>query len=264
MVASDDAAVLGVLSSRLHQQWFVANSARIGVYDGDAVYVKGACFDAFPFPDFSGRARAEIAILAEEIDALRTKVLANHAFLSMTGLYNARARLVAGAVLTEAERTIHEAGCIGLLDHLHQRLDAAVLAAYGWSADLSAQEGVARLVALNREREVEEGRGEVRFLRPDFQMGRVRTSRRAVQVEAMLDPAASLPTLPDAPGPMASALLHALRQEGVPVGPRALAARFGGRRGRRMEDRIEQTLAVLAVAGSVQRTEKGWFTPRRV
>lgn len=117
---------------------------------------------------------------------------------------------------------------------------------------------------MNRERAVEEGRGEVRFLRPDFQSGRVKTSRRAVQVEANLDVAARLPLLPEAPGPMASALLHALRQEGVPVGPRALAARFSGRRGRRMEDRIEQTLAVLAVAGSVQRTPDGWFTPRRV
>ncbi|MOA58421.1 hypothetical protein D3C78_1828210 [compost metagenome] len=85
-----------------------------------------------------------------------------------------------------------------------------------------------------------------------------------MQVEAPLGVAASLPILPEAPGPMASALLHALRQEGVPVAPRALAARFGGRRGRRMEDRIEQTLAVLAVAGSVQRTQDGWFTPRRV
>ncbi|MNS64343.1 hypothetical protein D3C72_974660 [compost metagenome] len=264
VIASDDAAILGVLSSRLHKQWFVANSARIGVYDGDAVYVKSACFDAFPFPDLSGRAGAEIAVLADEIDGLRARVIAQYGFLSMTGLYNARVRLAAGAALCEADRAVHDAGCIGLLDHLHRRLDGAVLSAYGWPADLPAQEAVARLVALNRERANEEARGEVRFLRPDFQLGRVKTSHRPVQVEATLDVAANLPSLPDAPGPMASALLHALRQEGVPVNPRDLAARFGGRRGRRMEDRIEQTLAVLAVAGSVQRTDKGWFTPRRV
>lgn len=260
-MASDDAAVLGVLSSRLHGDWALA---RGGTLEDRPVYTKGACFDAFPFPDLSGRARAEIAILADEIDALRAQVLERHDFLSMTGLYNARARWAAGVTLTEAERAVHEAGCIGLLDHLHRRLDAAVLSAYGWPADLPSQEAVTRLVALNRERAVEEGRGEVRFLRPDFQSGRVKTSRRAVQVEANLDVAASLPLLPEAPGPMASALLHALRQEGVPVGPRALAARFSGRRGRRMEDRIEQTLAVLAVAGSVQRTPDGWFTPRRL
>jgi hypothetical protein len=260
-MASDDAAVLGVLSSRLHGDWALAQG---GTLEDRPVYTKGPCFDAFPFPDLSGRVRAEIAILADEIDALRAQVLERHDFLSMTGLYNARARWAAGGTLTEAERAVHEAGCIGLLDHLHRRLDAAVLSAYGWPADLPAQEAVTRLVALNRERAVEEGRGEVRFLRPDFQSGRVKTSRRAVQVEANLDVAASLPLLPEAPGPMASALLDALRQEGMPVGPRALAARFSGRRGRRMEDRIEQTLAVLAVAGSVQRTPDGWFTPRRV
>ncbi|WP_409018487.1 type IIL restriction-modification enzyme MmeI [Brevundimonas vesicularis] len=59
------------------------------------------------------------------------------------------------------------------------------------------------------------------------------------------------------------ALLQALRSEGLPVGPAALASRFSGRSGRRTEDRIAQTLAVLAVAGTVQRTEHGWFAPRR-
>lgn len=260
-VASDRPEVLGVLSSRLHVDWSLAQG---GTLEDRPIYTKGACFDAFPFPDLSGRAGAEIAALAEEIDELRTQVLARHSFLTMTGLYNARTRRTRNAPLSEAERGVHEAGCVGLLDHLHQRLDAAVLGAYGWAADLSAQEAMARLVALNRERAVEEARGEVRFLRPEFQVGRVKTPRRSVQIEATLDAAVSLPPLPEAPGAMASALLHALRQEGVPVGPRALAARFGGRRGRRMEDRIEQTLAVLAVAGSVQRTQEGWFTPRRV
>ncbi|MGH7026723.1 class I SAM-dependent DNA methyltransferase [Brevundimonas sp.] len=260
-IASDSSAVLGVLSSLLHGDWALAQG---GTLEDRPVYTKGACFDAFPFPNLEGRAGAEIAVLAGEVDELRTRVLARHAFLSMTGLYNARARLSAGGPLTEAERAVHEAGCIGLLDHLHRRLDAAVLAAYGWPADLSVQEAMVRLVALNRERAAEEARGEVRFLRPEFQTSRVKTSRRPVQIEAALDAAASLPPLPEAPGAMASALLHALRQEGVPVGPRALAARFGGRHGRRMEDQIEQTLAVLAVAGSVQRTPDGWFTPRRV
>jgi len=218
--------ILGVLSSRVHLEWSLAQG---GTLEDRPVYTKGACFDAFPFPDLSGKASAEIAVLADEIDALRVQVLGRHDFLTMTGLYNARARLTASASLTEAERVVHEAGCIGLLDHLHQRLDAAVLGAYGWPANLSAQEAVARLVVLNRERSVEEARGEVRFLRPDFQAGRVKTSRRPVQIEAPLDVAASLPLLPEAPGAMASALLHALRQEGVPVGfRRTTGAADGG------------------------------------
>lgn len=260
-IASDQSAVLGVLSSRLHRDWALVQG---GTLEDRPVYTKGACFDAFAFPDLSGDAGAEIGALAQEIDELRARVLERHPTLTMTGLYNGRARLTAGARLTEAERLVHEAGCIGLLDHLHRRLDAAVLTAYGWPADMQGHEAVVRLVALNRERAAEEARGKVRFLRPEFQAGRVRTPRRPVQIEATLGAANGLPPLPDAPGSMALALLHALRQAGGPVGPRALAARFAGRQGRRMEDRIEQTLAVLAVAGSVQRTPDGWFTPRRV
>ncbi len=35
------------------------------------------------------------------------------------------------------------------LDQAHKRLDAAVLAAYGWPADLGDEEILARLLALN-------------------------------------------------------------------------------------------------------------------
>ena len=35
------------------------------------------------------------------------------------------------------------------LDNLHAALDAAVAAAYGWSADLSTEEALARLLTLN-------------------------------------------------------------------------------------------------------------------
>jgi len=38
------------------------------------------------------------------------------------------------------------------LDHLHRRLDEAVAAAYGWPADLSDEDILARLFALNQER----------------------------------------------------------------------------------------------------------------
>ena len=38
------------------------------------------------------------------------------------------------------------------LDHIHKELDAAVAAAYGWPADLSDEEILARLFELNQER----------------------------------------------------------------------------------------------------------------
>jgi hypothetical protein len=70
---------------------------------------------------------------------------------------------------------------VSVLRSLHDELDAAVLAAYGWSdlgpvpwADEAARatwtEAVLeRLVALNARRAAEEAAGTIRWLRPDFQ-----------------------------------------------------------------------------------------------
>ena len=38
------------------------------------------------------------------------------------------------------------------LDNAHRELDAAVAAAYGWPADISEEDALARLLELNRER----------------------------------------------------------------------------------------------------------------
>ena len=60
----------------------------------------------------------------------------------------------------------------GIVNRLHEQLDEAVASAYGWPADLSPSEIVARLVALNAERAAEEAQGQVRWLRPDYQRPR--------------------------------------------------------------------------------------------
>ena len=62
---------------------------------------------------------------------------------------------------------------------LHDDLDQAVADAYGWGeewrrAPLPPGEIVRRLVALNAERATEEARGEVRWLRPDYQRPRAK------------------------------------------------------------------------------------------
>ena len=46
---------------------------------------------------------------------------------------------------------------------------SAVFEAYGWSDDLSGEEILERLVALNHERAEEEKHGLIRWFRPDFQ-----------------------------------------------------------------------------------------------
>jgi len=262
VIASDDPTVLAVLSSRPHRAWFAANAGRIGEYQREAVYVKGVCFDRFPFPELTSDQAAELAALGEELDATRARVMTDHPALTMTGLYNARARLGEPTPLSEAERHLHDIGRIGILDHLHRRIDGVTAQAYGWSGDLTDAEMAARLARLNRDRVGEEAQGVVRFVRPDFQAGRVQVERGPVQTEAVLVAATSRPRLPVEPGPLASALLSSLRRSGVPMRPDALAAVFDGG-GLRKTRTIEHTLAVLAVSGAVQRSEGGWFAPRR-
>jgi hypothetical protein len=60
-------------------------------------------------------------------------------------------------------------GQVTSLRTLHDRLDEAVAAAYGWPVGLSDAEILARLVTLNTERRAEEENGLVRWLRPEYQ-----------------------------------------------------------------------------------------------
>jgi hypothetical protein len=75
--------------------------------------------------------------------------------------------------LTPKQRAIHDQGLITVLRQLHDELDAAVAAAYGWEASLADAAILDRLVALNRARADEESRGIVRYLRPAYQQPHV-------------------------------------------------------------------------------------------
>ncbi len=262
VIASDDPFVLGVLSSRQHRAWFAANAGRIGEYEREAVYVKGVCFDAFPFPDPNGALAAEIGMLAEELDAARARALYDSDSLTMTGLYNARALIGRGEPLSDSERAIHEQGRVGIIDHLHQRLDQLVSRAYGWPDDLTDSQIVERLIGLNQVRADKEAQGEVRFLRPIYQTGKVRKGALKPSQPALPASREKL-LLPEEPGVLASSLLAILRRQGVPMSPTDLADAFEGSRPR-AKRLITHTLKVLAVAGSVQMTDAGWFAPRRM
>src|ERR1035438_5428598 len=52
---------------------------------------------------------------------------------------------------------------------LHDELDEAVFAAYGWTPGIPAEQILANVVALNAQRRAEEASGIVRWLRPEFQ-----------------------------------------------------------------------------------------------
>ncbi|MGD9710416.1 MAG: class I SAM-dependent DNA methyltransferase, partial [Halothiobacillaceae bacterium] len=167
-IASDDALVLGVLSSRLHVVWALAAGGRMGV-GNDPVYNNTRCFAPFPFPAASADQQQTIRGLAEQLDSHRKRQQALHPDLTLTGMYNVLAKLRAGEALTAKDKTIHEQGLVSVLRQLHDELDAAVADAYGWPADLPDDQMLERLVALNAARAKEEAQGLVRWLRPEYQ-----------------------------------------------------------------------------------------------
>ena len=193
-ITIDDGYLLGVLSSAAHILWATAAGSNLGV-GNDPTYVKTASFEAFPFPVATPDQQARIRDLAEQLDAHRKRQQAQHATLTLTGMYNVLAKIRAGEPLTAKDKVIHEQGLVSVLQTLHDELDAAVLEAYGWSdliAVIPAQAGIQnvtawtpacagvtdaafseslleRLVALNTERAREEANGQIRWLRPEFQ-----------------------------------------------------------------------------------------------
>jgi hypothetical protein len=174
-IALNDAVHLGVLSSRVHGAWALAAGSWLGV-GNDPVYVKTRCFEAFPFPsEDTGLTTAlteRIRALAEQIDAHRKARQAAHADATITGMYNVLEKLRSGEALTAKDKTINDHALVGVLQSLHDELDAAVLQAYGW-ADLKlpadTEQLLMRLVDLNTRRAAEEATGNVRWLRPAFQ-----------------------------------------------------------------------------------------------
>jgi hypothetical protein len=133
-ICADDAWVLGVLSSHAHALWSLRAG---GTLEDRPRWQNTITFLPFPFPsDDTGLTpalTARIRTLAEQIDAHRKSRQAAHGDVTLTGLYNTLEKLRAGAPLTAKERQLHDHGLVAVLKSLHDELDAAVLAAYGWS-----------------------------------------------------------------------------------------------------------------------------------
>lgn len=165
VIGSEDALHLGVLSSRLHVTFALSTGALL---EDRPVYPKTQCFDPFPFPLCGEEEKNHIRALAEELDAHRKRAQEKHR-LSLTSMYNVLEKLRAGETLTEKDKGVHDRGLISILKQLHDDLDAAVFAAYGWPTTLTDAEILERLVALNAQRAAEEKRGIIHWLRPEYQ-----------------------------------------------------------------------------------------------
>ncbi len=249
-VADDDAFILGVLSSKHHLAWCLAQKTRLG-QGNDPVYVKTLCFDRFPFPDVQEAAlKNRIRALADQLDQQRKEVLAQHKHLTMTGLYNVLEKVRAGETLNDADKDAYNAGLVGVLRQLHDEIDQAVAQAYGWPADLDDEAIVERIVALNQQRAREEQAGTIRWLRPAFQaIGSTALEKQTGQIEAelMVVDKAKKPKLPTTLPEQVAAIRAILLQADQALSAREVAAAFA--QGRRVEPKITELLQTLVLLG---------------
>jgi len=141
--ARADDYFFGVLHSKAHELWALRTCTWLGV-GNDPRYTPTTTFDTFPFPSGPGW---------ESIGDPRVEAIANAA----RTLVEQRDRWLNPPGATET--TLRERTLTNLYNDrptwlalAHDRLDRAVLDAYGWPHDLGDEEILGRLLALNLER----------------------------------------------------------------------------------------------------------------
>lgn len=276
-VALSDALSLGVLSSAAHLAWATAAGSTL---EDRPVYVKTTCFEKFPFPGedtgLTPQLTERISSLAEQLDAHRKARQAAHSTVTITGMYNVLEKLRNGDALTAAERTLNDNGLVSVLQSLHDELDAAVLAAYGW-ADLSLPADtdalLLRLVELNTRRVNEEVAGTVRWLRPDLQRSAGQGEQAAIEGDVEVDggdestPIAAKTIIAPKPWPSGlaeqiKAVADVLTDAGTSLDLDGFAARFSSRG--RWRERLPTILDALVALGRARTQGDGrWFDAGR-
>ena len=129
---SDD-YFFGVLHSGIHEVWARAQGTQLREEESGARYTPTTSFETFPFPKPTPAQESAIAEAARELVAKRDEWLAGQDTKPrhLTRLYNERPTW---------------------LDLAHQKLDAAVFAAYGWAPAMPDAEILEKLLKLNQER----------------------------------------------------------------------------------------------------------------
>ncbi|MDQ5910459.1 MAG: hypothetical protein QG599_2555 [Pseudomonadota bacterium] len=163
VITKDDDITFGILHSRFHELW----ALRLGTSLEDRPrYTHTTTFETFPFPEGmtpnlppaeSSTAQA-IAAAARKLNELRENWLNPPQWVDrvpeVVPGYPDRLipKLEYAAELKKRTLTNLYNQRPTWLDHAHRTLDAAVAAAYGWPVDLSDEEILRRLLALNQER----------------------------------------------------------------------------------------------------------------
>jgi hypothetical protein len=307
VVGSEDASLLATLTSRVHTFWALATGDKL---EDRPRYIKTNVFERFPFPlavdptltpgDPAFAQQESLRELGMRLDSFRKGRLTSHSFLTMTGLYNALERLrelengCDVSPLTDAERDVHQAGLISVLKEIHDDIDRAVLAAYGWddlipelvgkpgsttpsphkteAQERAEEELMTRLVALNQERAADEKRGIVRWLRPDYQIPKLgpKAPKPKGEYVGVLDielpDATRHPKWPSDGLEQIRLVRDLLAKAPAPTPSDAIASVFDGRNTAKRRDRVAEVLETLVATGLARTGEQDgqrrYFLPR--
>lgn len=167
VIPRDDDTTFGLLQSTLHRLWALRKGSDL---QDRPRYTHTSVFATFPFPeglspnipaaDYADDARAiAIAEAARRLNELREN------WLNPADLVRREAEVVPGfpdrllPIDDQAELELRRRTLTNLYNErphwlvlAHEALDVAVAAAYGWPKDISDEEAIARLFALNQER----------------------------------------------------------------------------------------------------------------
>lgn len=256
-MALDSAFHLGVLSSRVHEEWALVAGSRLGV-GNDPRYNKSKCFDPFPFPEATIEQRRQIGDVAERLDKHRKDAIARDSKVTITGMYNVVEKLRSGEKLTDKERHVHTTAACGVLKDLHDELDQLVAQAYGWNVDLAKDDLLERLVALHDLRVDKEKNGLIRWLRPDYQIplygGDIEAPGALLNLESKVAPAsATMQPWPEDVITQLTVIREAIARR--PATAAELTRTFSGAK----KSHVSTHLDALSVLGVVQHTESGRF-----
>lgn len=181
--ASEQDITLGLLHSRAHEVWARAQGTQLRERESGFRYTPTSCFETFPFPEPTPDQREAIAAAAKELDDLRSRWLnppewTREEVLTFPGSTDGPWGRYVQNPNGDGIGTVHYPRLVPRdeecakelkkrtltklynegptwLDLAHRKLDEAVCAAYGWPAELSDEEILAKLLELNLARAVE-------------------------------------------------------------------------------------------------------------
>ena len=180
VIASADDYLFGLLQSHVHEVWALHQGTQLREKESGFRYTPTTTFETFPFPDPSDAQRTAITQAPAELNALRERWLnppewtRDDVLMFPGSIDGPWARFVRDPN-SEGVGTVHYARRVptddkaaavlkrwtltnlynarpAWLDNAHRALDEAVAAAYGFPVDLSDDDILARLLALNLER----------------------------------------------------------------------------------------------------------------